>query len=72
MPDYCVAYLRYSSENQTENSIEYQRESIQKYCSTHNLVLMKEFVDRAKTGTTDRRESFQEMIQEASQGPQWT
>ena len=72
MDNNCVAYLRYSSENQTENSIEYQRKLIEGYCSAHNLVLMKEFIDRAKTGTTDQREGLQKLIQEASKKPKWT
>lgn len=72
MDNNCVAYLRYSSENQTENSIEYQRKLIEGYCSAHNLVLMKEFIDRAKNGTTDQREGLQKLIQEASKKPKWT
>ena len=72
MDNNCVAYLRYSSENQTENSIEYQRKCIEEYCSAHNLVLVKEFIDRAKTGTTDQRAGLQKLMQEASKRPKWT
>lgn len=67
----CVAYMRYSSDNQTENSIEYQRAAIEAYCKQNGLTLVKEFVDEALTGTSDKRPSFQKMITEASDKSDW-
>ncbi len=34
-----VAYMRYSTDNQTENSIEYQRAGIAAYCIQNGLTL---------------------------------
>ncbi len=48
-----VAYMRYSTENQTENSIEYQRAGIAAYCLQNGLTLQDEFVDEARSGNND-------------------
>ena len=32
-----VLYMRYSSDNQTENSIKYQRAALRAYCINHNI-----------------------------------
>ena len=67
----CVAYMRYSTDNQTENSIEYQRAAIQNYCQKNGLTLVKEFVDEAYSGSNDKRPGFQRMIAEANNKPEW-
>ena len=69
--DRVVAYMRYSSENQSEHSIEYQREYIDKYISENNWVKAAEYIDLARTGTNDQRQSFQEMIFDAQNKPCW-
>ena len=56
------AYMRYSTENQKELSIEYQREKINEYCKTKGYTLVEEFADKAASGTNDTREAFQKMI----------
>lgn len=66
---YAVAYMRFSSDNQNENSIEYQRAKIKAYCYQKGICLLHEYIDRAKTATTDRREAFQRMIQDAQNHP---
>ena len=67
----CVAYMRYSTDNQTENSIEYQRAAIEKYCTQNGFTLQREFVDEAISATSDRRSSFQQMVKEAQNSPDW-
>ena len=67
-----VLYLRYSTANQNELSIEYQREACKKYCEKQGYIITKEFVDEARTGTNDKRSSFQTMVQEALNAPSWT
>lgn len=64
--DKAVLYLRYSSENQTENSIEGQRRECQAYAKQNNIQVIGEYVDRAKTGMSDDRPDFQRMIRDSS------
>lgn len=64
----CVLYLRFSSENQTEQSIEGQRAGCQEYAKNHGLTIIGEYVDRAKTGTNDDRADFQRMISDSYSG----
>ena len=69
--EYAVAYMRYSSNNQDENSISYQTNRITSYCCVKGIKIVKMYIDRAKTGTTDKREAFQQMIQDAHNKPVW-
>lgn len=57
-----VVYARYSSHNQTEQSIEGQLAAARKYAETKGYSIIHEYCDRAKTGTNDNREAFQEML----------
>lgn len=66
-----VAYMRYSTDNQTENSIKYQRAGIAAYCLQFGLVLQDEFVDEAFSGSSDRRPAFQRMIEASRHNPSW-
>ena len=63
--DKAVLYLRYSSESQTENSIEGQRRECLAYAEHNGLEVLGEYVDRAKTGTNDNRPDFQRMIRDS-------
>lgn len=67
----CVAYMRYSSDNQNDTSIEYQQAAIATYVKMKQMVLVKEFVDPAYTATNDNRPAFQEMIRESKCDPEW-
>ncbi|MDR2931513.1 MAG: recombinase family protein [Oscillospiraceae bacterium] len=60
-----AAYARYSTEHQTENSIDTQLAAINKYCheNGHNVVCT--FVDMAMSGTNTERPDFQRMIDAA-------
>lgn len=61
-----VIYARYSSHNQTEQSIEGQVAVCQEYASRNNYTIVGEYIDRALTGTSDKRPQFQKMIQDSN------
>ncbi len=60
-----VIYARYSSDKQTENSIDFQLRADQAYCEAKGLKIVGEYIDRAVSGTTDNRPEFQRMIKDA-------
>jgi len=60
-----AAYARYSSDVQSDTSIEAQLEKIRKYCQEKGYVIVREYIDRAQSATTDKREAFQKMFQDA-------
>lgn len=60
-----VSYARFSSANQREASIEIQQEHINKYCEENGITIIKEYVDRAMSATSDSRPAFQQMIKDA-------
>lgn len=66
-----AAYYRFSSNNQTENSIEYQRLAAIAYCRRNGFELVHEYIDEAQTGTNDRRLEFRQMILDAEKLPEW-
>ncbi len=45
-----VIYARYSSDNQTEQSIEGQLRVCNEYAKTHNIIILETYIDRAMTG----------------------
>lgn len=57
-----VIYARYSSHNQTENSIEAQVEAAMSFAKSNKYNVIKTYADRAKTGTNDNRDAFQQML----------
>ena len=63
-----VSYARFSSNNQREASIEIQQEYINKYCRDNGLTIIREYVDRALSATSDNRPQFQEMINDSRSG----
>ena len=65
-----VIYARYSSDTQTEQSIEGQLRVCQNYAKNNQLLVVDTYVDRAMTGTNDMRPDFQRMIK-ASSKRQW-
>lgn len=64
--EYAVVYARYSSHNQSEQSIEGQLAAAHKYASDKGYEIIKEYCDRAKTGTNDNREEFQNMLRDCA------
>lgn len=67
-----AAYMRYSSTNQDEESIKYQRAAILTYAHHKGYYVTCEYIDEAKSGRNDRREAFQEMITDSKDSPPWT
>lgn len=61
-------YARFSSENQRDESIDAQISAIQDYARHNNIVIVKTYIDRAKSATTAERPSFQEMIKASETG----
>lgn len=60
-----VAYARFSSDNQREESIEAQIMDIKKYALKNNITVLREYVDEAISGRTFERKSFKRMIEDA-------
>lgn len=60
-----VIYARYSSHNQTEQSIEGQIKVCEEYAKRNNFNIIDIYRDEAKSGTTDNRPSFKQMIEDS-------
>ena len=65
-----VEYLRYSSERQTEQSIEGQMRVCDEYAERNGIVIVERYIDRAMTGKNDQRDAFQRMLK-ASANKAW-
>ena len=65
-----VIYARYSSDSQTEQSIEGQLRVCQQYAKNNDIVVVGTYIDRAMTGTNDLRPDFQRMIKDSNKR-QW-
>ena len=61
-----VIYARYSSDSQTEQSIEGQLRVCEQYAKNNNFVILNTYIDRAMTGTNDNRPDFQQMIKDSA------
>ena len=59
-----ITYYRYSSHRQGEQSIEGQRAEAERWAKANGYTIVKEYADRAMTGTNDDREQFQLMLRE--------
>ncbi len=60
-----VNYARYSSHNQTEQSIEGQLKYCEEYAERNGFNIIHTYIDEAKSGTSDNREQFQQMIKDS-------
>lgn len=60
-----VLYARFSSDNQRSESIDAQVRAMTDYCKHNNLTIIHTYIDEAKSATTDRRPSFQQMISDS-------
>lgn len=65
-----VIYARYSSDSQTEQSIEGQLRVCQQYAKNNDIIIVDTYIDRAMTGTNDLRPDFQRMIKDSNK-KQW-
>ena len=61
-----VIYARYSSDNQTEQSIEGQLRVCKQYAENNDILILNTYIDRAMTGTNDNRPDFQQMIKDSA------
>ena len=61
----CVIYARYSSDRQTEQSIEGQLRDCREYAQRNDIAIVGTYIDRATTGTNDSREQFQKMLKDS-------
>ena len=61
-----VIYARYSSDSQSEQSIEGQLRVCRQYASNNDMIVVEEYIDRAMTGTNDNRIAFQKMLKDSS------
>ncbi len=66
-----VIYARYSSDRQTEQSIEGQLRVCYDFASKNDIVIVDEYVDRAMTGTNDNRPAFQRMLADSDKRSTW-
>jgi len=63
-----VVYARYSSENQTESSIEGQLRECKIFAENKNITIVGTYIDRALSAKTDDRPDFQRMIRDSTKG----
>lgn len=61
-------YGRYSSSNQTEQSIEGQLHVCEKYAEQNDIEIVGKYIDRAQSGTNANRKEFQRMITDSETG----
>ena len=60
-----VIYARFSSHAQTEQSIEGQLRECYDFAKRNDITIIAEYIDRALTGTSDKRPQFLKMIDES-------
>lgn len=57
------AYYRYSSHNQDDgNSINAQQSAVREFAKANNIKIVKEYIDKAKTGTNTKRDGYKKML----------
>ena len=65
-----VAYARFSSDNQREESVTAQLRAIREYAEKHGVTIVREYIDEAESATTDARPGFLRMIADLRGGLQ--
>ncbi|GHV03084.1 hypothetical protein FACS1894211_15530 [Clostridia bacterium] len=60
-----VVYARFSSHSQNEQSIEGQMKECRAFAERYGYKIIGEYIDRALTGTTDKRPEFLRMIEDS-------
>lgn len=61
-------YGRFSSHKQQELSIEAQIDICREYAKKHNITVVGEYVDRARSARTENRADFRRLIRDACTG----
>ncbi|MCM1404514.1 MAG: recombinase family protein [Prevotella sp.] len=62
--NYAVAYCRFSSDKQRDESIEAQKRAINLYAEQNNITVLKYYEDKAQSAKDDKRIEFQRMVRE--------
>ena len=63
-----VAYARFSSDNQREESIDAQVRAIQDYANRYGYLILEIYADKAVSARTDQRPEFQRMFSDIRKG----
>jgi site-specific DNA recombinase len=63
-----VAYARFSSNNQRDESIDAQLRAIRNYCEDNDIKLVAIYTDEAQSAKTDNRDDFRIMIDDILKG----
>lgn len=63
-----VAYARYSSDNQKEESIDEQLREIYKFASLNGYELIRNYTDYSLSGKFDIRPQFEQMLKDSAKG----
>jgi len=63
-PNYAVAYARFSSDRQRDESIEAQERAIKIYAEQNDITILEYYEDRAQSAKDDNRTAFQRMVKE--------
>lgn len=66
-----IIYARYSSERQTEQSIEGQLRKCNEFAEANDITVVDTYIDRAMTGTNDNRPAFQQMLTDCAKSVAW-
>lgn len=53
-----AVYARFSSDNQRDESIDAQVRAVEDYAQKNSIEIIKIYVDKAKSATSDKRPSF--------------
>ena len=62
--------MRYSSDKQTEQSIEGQDRVCAEFCKQHGITIVRKYIDRATSArSTEKREQFVQMIEDSAKHP---
>ena len=61
-----VIYARYSCEKQNEQSIEGQLRVCNEFAERNGYTVIHNYIDRAVSGKTDKREQFQQMLKDSA------
>ncbi len=61
-----VIYARFSSDNQRDESIDAQIRAIREYAKKQDVVIVEEYIDKARSATTDNRPEFLRMISDSA------
>ncbi len=61
-----IIYACYSSDSQTEQSIEGQLRVCREYAQNNDILIVDTYIDRAMTGTNDMRPDFQRMLKDSA------